>query len=320
MKLKSIFLGVAMMGSAMGITMNARAQTSSVQKHKKKTGSFYISWGYNHEWYTKSDVHVKQDAVGNDYTLTQVSGHDKKGWDKSIFVQQATIPQYNYRIGYYFNEKQDMGFEINFDHTKFIITDNQNVHLKGKLNGAQKDTTIYFSEAQGFYYFLNNGANFFLLNFVKRWGIYHTPDNKFRLDFNGKVGVGPVVPHVQNEFFGVANDPHFQVGGWNTGIETAVRATVLRYGFVEFSQKADYARYSGLRIADGGTVHQAFGTYELILTVGATLPRGKHNPLFEGRKLVKVEKEDEKEPEHDDEDDSSAGKAKDDSKKKDDGK
>lgn len=288
MKFSKVFAFAAMVCCTISINSSSLAQTTEKKEKKNKKGSFYISWGYNHEWYTKSDVHIKQTSVGNDYTFLSVSGHDKKGWDKSIFVQQATIPQYNYRIGYYFNDKQDMGFEINFDHTKFIITDNQNIHLKGKLFGAQKDTTIYFSEAQGFYYFLNNGANFLLFNFVKRFPLYSTMDNKFRLDFLGRAGIGPVIPHVQNEFFGVPNDQHFQVGGWNTGLETAVRATIMRYGFIEFSQKVDYARYSGLRIANGGTARQAFGTYELILTAGITLPRGKHNPLFEGRKPLDV--------------------------------
>jgi len=275
-------------------SFSSNAQTSSSPakpalvpaKKKQKTHirSIYVSWGYNHEWYTKSNLYVKQGELGNDYELQQISAHDKKGWDKSIFQQAITIPQYNYRIGVYLNEKQDIGIELNFDHTKYVVTDDQNMHIKGTLGGNHVDSTIYFSEKQGFYYFLNNGANFFLFNFVKRYGLYHTKDNYFRLDFLGKAGIGPVVPHVQNSFFGVANDPHFQIGGWNTGLETAVRATFLRYGFLEFSQKVDYARYSHLRLANNGLAHQAFATYELILTGGFILPTVKHNAFFAAEK------------------------------------
>ena len=123
----------------------------------------------------------------------------------------------------------------------------------------------------GFYYFLNNGANFFLINIVKRIGIYHTHDNSLHLDLLGKAGIGPVVPHVQNSFFGQANDPHFQFGGWNTGLEGAVRATFFRYLYLEFSNKMDYARYSGLNVYEG-KAHQAFGTYEMILSIGLVIP------------------------------------------------
>jgi hypothetical protein len=249
------------------------------QKKKRRAGAVYLSWGYNQEWYTNSTVHVKQDALGNNYDLVQVNGHDHKGWNnKSIFRQPVTIPQYNYRIGYYFNEKQDLGLEINFDHTKYIIADNQRVRVKGKLNNVNVDDSILFSEQNGFYYFLNNGANFFLLNLVKRFELYDS--RSLAVDLVGKIGVGPVIPHVENRLFGVANDPHFQFGGWNTGLETALRVTVMRYGFIELSQKVDYARYSGLRLASGGTASQAFGTYELILSAGFILPTTKNNPLF----------------------------------------
>jgi hypothetical protein len=251
----------------------------SDKKKKDRTRSWYLSWGYNEEWYTRSSVHIKQDALGNDYTMEHVYAHNHKGWDHHLFQQQLTIPQYNYRLGCYINKKQDIAIELNFDHTKYIITDNQYIHMKGTYNHAAMDGNVLFSQTNGFYYYLNNGANFFLINLVKRLELYRTKHNDFRLDFTGKVGIGPVVPHVQNSLFGQANTPHFQFGGWNTGAETAVRATIMRYAYLEFSQKVDYARYSNLKIYEG-TAKQNFGTYELILSLGVTLPTHKGNPLF----------------------------------------
>jgi hypothetical protein len=80
--------------------------------------------------------------------------------------------------------------------------------------------------------------------------------------------------------FGERNDAGFQFGGWNTGIESAWRATFMKYGFIEFSQKVDYARYSNLRVAQG-RANQSFVTFELILSAGFILPTTKHNPEFE---------------------------------------
>ncbi len=250
-------------------------------KKKRKTGSVYFSWGYNKEWYTNSTVHVKQSAQGNYYKLMAVEAHDHPGWDEkgSVFAQQLTIPQYNYRLGYYFNEKQDLAIELNFDHTKYIIADGQTVRMKGTYNHRPTDSSIVFSAANGNYYYLNNGANFFLFNIVKRWGLHQSKSNNLRVDFLGKAGIGPVIPHVENSFFGQKNDPHFQIGGWNVGLETALRATIYRYAYLEFAQKVDYARYSNLKIL-GGTARQAFGTYELILSLGFILPTTKHNIMF----------------------------------------
>lgn len=87
-----------------------------------KKGQMYLSWGYNKEWYTMSNVHIRQSSLGNDYTFVNVIGKDKPGWtgdEHSVVKQPITIPQYNYRIGYWF--KNNWAVEINFDHTKYEV-------------------------------------------------------------------------------------------------------------------------------------------------------------------------------------------------------
>ena len=247
---------------------------SAQEKKAPRKGEFYFSWGYNTEWFTKSNVKVNQPELANDYQFHQITGHDHKGWDEGLTHLALTIPQYNYRIGYFFDRIRGLGFELNFDHTKFIIADGQMANVKGRLGGRQVDTSVLFSHANGFYYYLNNGANFFLFNFVKRWKTYETKDGKFRLDLLGKAGIGPVIPHVQNSLFGQLNEQGFQFGGWNVGVEGTVKATFFKYAFLEYCVKADYARYSGLRVYKG-TASQAFGTFEMILNLGVTFPMGK---------------------------------------------
>lgn len=245
---------------------------AQTKKHKEHKGEFYFSWGYNKEWYTHSNVHVMQPSLGNDYKFEHISGHDHIGWDRGLLSIPLSIPQYNYRIGFY-NKKKNFGIEINFDHTKFIFAD-QNAHIVGTLNYRKVDTTVAFNEANGFFYYLNNGANFLLFNAVKRWHISESNSKNFKLDLLGKAGVGPVVPHVENMLFNHKNAPHFQVGGWNAGAEAALRATFCKTFYLEFCNKIDYAMYSGLKL-DPGTARQAFGTYELILNLGFVFPSGK---------------------------------------------
>jgi hypothetical protein len=248
---------------------------SLAQKTKaERKGEFYFSWGYNKEWYTHSDVKVSQPSLNSNYTLQNVHSHDHIGWDEGLLSIPISIPQYNYRLGYFFNRKKGLAFEINFDHTKHIITDRQYIKLSGVVNGRQMDSVINFSEPNGFYYYLNNGANFLLFNIVKRWNWQENKSGNFKLDALAKAGIGPLIPHVQNSFFGKANDPGFQIGGWNMGVEAGVRATFFKHVFLEFTNKVDYARYSNLKVYEG-TAKQAFGTYELILTLGYTCPAGK---------------------------------------------
>jgi hypothetical protein len=244
------------------------------QKEKGRKGEFYFSWGYNKEWYTNSDVKVNQPSLNNNYTLKSVHSHDHPGWDEGLFSIPISIPQYNYRLGYFFNREKGLALEINFDHTKHIIRDGQLMTLTGKINGKHVDSTIRFSEGTGFYYYLNNGANFLLFNLVKRWQWHESRNGNVKIDALAKAGIGPVIPHVQNSFFGRANDPGFQLGGWNMGAEAGLRVTFFKHAYLEFTNKVDYARYSGLKVYEG-TAKQAFGTYELILSLGYTTPAGR---------------------------------------------
>lgn len=259
----TIFLNIAILL----ITFNCEAQEQRI----RRKGEFYISWGYNKEWYTKSNVKINQPGLGNNYKFANVKGHDHPGWDEGLFHQQLTIPQYNYRLGYFFNNKKDIGVEISFDHTKFIITDNQIVHIKGVLSNKNIDSNFVFSESNGFFYFLNNGANFFLFNLTKRWNLIQFKNVK--ISFLAKAGVGPVVPHVANRLFGKLNKPAFQLGGWNAAIDGAIRATFLRHVYLEFETRLDHARYSNLKIYEGTAKH-AFSTAELILSLGYTFKQG----------------------------------------------
>lgn len=236
-----------------------------------KNGSFYLSWGYNKEWYSRSNIHINQPSEGNSYTMHKVKAHDNPGWDKDLFKKGLTIPQYNYRIGYFFNEQQDLAFEINFDHTKYIIADNQNILIKGKFAHNPINREVLFASPQSFY-FLNNGANFLLFNLVKRFEIYRLPNNNINVGLLCKGGIGPVIPHVENSLFGYKNEPKFQLGGWNVGAEMSLRATFFKYAYLEFSHKLDYARYSNLKVYNG-TARHAFYTYELILSIGISIPQ-----------------------------------------------
>ena len=249
------------------------AQTNTKTKKERK-GEFYFSWGYNKEWYTNSNVKVNQPELNNNYTFQHIHSNDHIGWDQGLLSIPLSIPQYNYRIGYFFNKKKGLAWEINFDHTKHLITDGQQAHLVGTLGGRQVDTTLNFAQSNGFVYYLNNGANFLLFNLVKRWNWEESKTGNFKLDFLAKAGIGPVIPHVQNTLFGKENDMGFQLGGWNMGVEAGVRSTFHKHVYVEFTNKVDYARYSNLKVYKG-TAKQAFGTYELILSLGYTFPMGK---------------------------------------------
>lgn len=249
-------------------TMNLQAFGQSSDNYVGKKGTFYGSWGYNKEWYTQSNIHIKQESLGNDYTFRQVLATDKPGWDeKSIFKQAMSIPQYNYRLGYWF--KDDWAFEISFDHTKYQVSQSQLLHVKGTMNHLPVDTFIVNNG--NLKWQLNNGANFFLFNIVRRVHMKRLHFRNFDASLLLKAGVGFMTPHVENEIFGKKNNPGFQFGGLDIGGEAALRLTFFKYAYLEYCHKAVYANYWNLKIYEG-KARQDFGCYEHILNLGFSVP------------------------------------------------
>ena len=231
-------------------------------------GSFYFSWGYNKEWFTKSDIHISQPGLNTQYTFSDVKAHDHPGWTDHLLKKQLTIPQYNYRIGYFFNEKQTWGIEINFDHTKYVVTYGQRLNVHGKINGRSIDSSVVTTD-DVLEWQLNNGANFLEFNLVRKIALLDACKSKIQVACLLKAGAGPVIPHVQNKIFEKDNSPGFQFGGWNADIDISLRATFFKHIFLEYANKVVYARYSNLKIYEG-RAKQAFGCYEMFLCLGGT--------------------------------------------------
>lgn len=258
---------------------NFQDPSQIIIKKKKKNpgtkGTLYGSWGYNKEWYTPSNIHINQPSLGNNYTLKNVIAADKPGWNTGLFNKALSIPQYNYRLGYFF--KDNWAIEINFDHTKYVVATNQLLHAVGTMNHQPVDTFI--NNRNGFLKWqLNNGANFLLFNIVHRKHITDFHTDWFDASAFFKAGLGFVFPHVQNTIDGndnypegTPNDKHFQFGGFNEGFEATVRATFFNHVFLEYCNKLDVAEYSHLRVYRG-EAKQTFGTYEMILNLGVSVP------------------------------------------------
>jgi opacity protein-like surface antigen len=258
----------------------AQIKKGSNPKHR----SFYLSAGYNKEKYFNSTIKVAQPTLGNDYSLLKVKA-DALANVKSIFPWQL-----NYRLGYYFNYDQTCGVELNYDPVNYHITNGQNVQLKGTYNNQPNtNSTIPFTK-NGYYYGMD-GANFILLNFVRRFTIYRPNSNRVGIDAIAKAGVGPLMPHfvsslpVNNVPVSTFNDPQFRLKGWNAGTEAALRITVYRYGYMEIAGKYDYAAYNNLKVYDG-TVKQNLNTLEVIASLGVTIPTNRYNPLFHHEKNI----------------------------------
>ncbi len=244
---------------------------------KKTKGTFYFSWGYNRCWFSKSDIHFKNTTTtvdvskggvqSYDFTIYDVTARDRPGI-KDIFRTDLTIPQYNYRIGYFFNNKYDLGIEINFDHTKYIMEDFQTRRVKGTIHGQTIDQDTLIDPQTFLHFEHSDGANFLMLNFVKRQKLFNSKNSKHLISGVAKFGVGPVIPRTEVTLFGENLNNRFHVAGYCMGLEAGFRYEAFKHIYLEYTAKGTFANYTDVLVLGEGKAKHHFWTFENILVLG----------------------------------------------------
>ena len=137
----------------------------------------YIQWGYNTEWYTKSNIQFKM-ANGDQFLLKKAKAHDKPDLRAIIDVPgQISIPQYNYRLGFYLNKTRTKAIEINFDHIKYVVTDGQKVRVTGIIDGKKVDGDSILNPATFLHFEHTDGGNLLHINYVEQKSLLNNKAN-----------------------------------------------------------------------------------------------------------------------------------------------
>ncbi|MEO6901721.1 MAG: hypothetical protein ABI315_01040 [Bacteroidia bacterium] len=258
-----------------------KSQEEAVKPEPKKKGSFYVGWGYNKDWFSKSDLHFKNTSneynpitKNNDYynfTVYNAKAKDRTGF-KDILHTDLTIPQYVYRIGYFFNKKYDLGIEINFDHVKYVVRDYQTLRVKGLIKNQIIDQDTLISPIDFLHFEHTNGANFMMLNFVKRQQFISSKKGNHHLSGIAKIGAGIVIPKTDVFLFGQEVDNRFHIAGYCMGFETGLRYDAFKYLYLEYTGKIAFANYTNVLVIGAGKAHHTFWTLENILVLGLQIP------------------------------------------------
>jgi hypothetical protein len=234
---------------------------------KAGKGTFYFAFGYNLDWFTNSDIHFKDHTTENyEFTLSSVKAEDRPNIDK-VFKQDITLPQYSYRIGYFFNNKKDMGIEINYDHVKYIVLQDQVVHITGQIHDVFLDQDTVLDE-HFIRYEHTNGANYFMLNAVKRFNFLKSKNELHWFSGMLRAGAGPVVPRTESYLWGNHRDNCYHLAGYVMGIDLGLRYDFLKNFFLETNAKGAWANYTNVYLYGDGRAKQSWFSFEYIFTIG----------------------------------------------------
>ncbi|WP_153799532.1 hypothetical protein [Foetidibacter luteolus] len=240
-------------------------------QHNPWFKGMYLQWGYNTEWYTNSTIHFKGavNGVPHDFKAYNAKAKDRTDldglWKNPLAV---TVPQYNYRIGFYLNRQKTKAIEFNFDHTKYIVQDGQQLHVKGTVGGKYFDADTLVTPGTLFHFEHTNGANFYHINYVQFW-----PQNRHNKTSGYfvpmiKAGLGFMIPKTDVTLFGKRLDNRFHVAGYMASVEGGAKYYLFKKIFLEATAKTGWANYTNALTVDGGKAQHSFGYLELITTLG----------------------------------------------------
>jgi hypothetical protein len=245
-----------------------------------KQGNIYLMFGYTRCAYSKSNIHFVDHSntyypeTGKyhdyDFTIYDAKANDRPDFDKIKDVINITIPQFVFRVGYYFNNKKDFGIELNYDHAKYVVNNYQTVRVKGTFNGNYVDKDTIMDPKNFLHFEHTDGANFWMINFLKRWKLYE-PSKNFNLGFVVKPGGGIVYPRTDVTMMGTRLNNKWHIAGWIVGLESGFRVEFLKNGVFEFMGKGSFADYTNVLVLGkgNGKANHHFFTGQLTMTIGA---------------------------------------------------
>ncbi len=203
------------------------------------TDSWYIYWGWNREVYTRSDIHFQ--GADYDFTLQDVRAIDRQtkfSVNPYLNPVKMTIPQYNFRLGYYLNDHWNVSLGI--DHMKYVMVQRQVVTMNGWIGGDHTYTGTYDERSQrlnkDFLVFEHtDGLNDLNLELRYSSVLGEWPQVTLRHTEGG--GVGVLIPRTNTTLLGMERYDEFHLAGWALQVMAGLQLTFFERFLIQSEVK-----------------------------------------------------------------------------------
>jgi len=234
------------------LAQDAKTTSNKYTAHNK--GKVFFYWGGNRDGYTKSDIRFW--GNGYDFTLHNVEAIDKpKGWHIDyVNPGRMTIPQTNFRIGYYLNDHYNVS--IGVDHMKYVMVQDQSVAISGTYpsvyDGVQVNNgMVNLSDSKFLTFEHTDGLNYVNAEIARvddlsKWlGLPNT--DKFQLNITEGIGAGIIYPKTNTMLFERERHDDFNVAGYGVSAKAGLNFTFYKYFFIQTELKAGYINMPNIR-------------------------------------------------------------------------
>lgn len=240
-------------------------------------GKFYVFWGGNRDSFSKSDIHFK--GADYDFTLYDVEAIDKpKGFHVDyINPGRMTIPQTNFRMGYFINDHYNIS--IGFDHMKYVMTQDKRVRYSGSYpnpgsyneNPSQNELTLdknflQFEHTDGLNYI---HTEFSRVDDISKYiGLPNT--DKFQVNITEGLGAGLLLPKTNSTLLLKDRSDKFHMAGFGLSAKAGLIITFFKYFFIQAELKGGYINMNNIRTTKDpiDKASQDFWFFQRILAFG----------------------------------------------------
>ncbi len=248
-------------------TLNAQL----VKDNFYKKGRFFVYWGWNRAAYTTSDIHFTGDNYN--FTLHDVVAKDRQStFNARLYFspKTMTIPQYNFRVGYFFHDHYNISFGA--DHMKYVMQNFQTVKMDGYIHDSGTPYDGYYSGddvlvSPDFLLFEHtDGLNYENIE-VRRFDVVLGRKN-ISLAFNEGLGVGFLLPRTNTTLLNNERYDEFHLAGYGVSTVLSANLTLFRYFFVQMEWKGGFIHMPDIRTtmspSDRASQHFWFSQYNMV--------------------------------------------------------
>ncbi|MFT5512743.1 MAG: hypothetical protein ACI8SE_001141 [Bacteroidia bacterium] len=239
---------------------------------------WYVNWGWNRGWYTKSDIHM----IGNDYdfVLDNVQAKDRQskfGFKEYLFITQLSVPQTNLKLGYFVNEHYSIAG--GFDHMKYVMVRDQTTTITGNINraGSLYNGSYDNDSIQLGYNFLRyehtDGLNYVFLEWNRHDEWFNLKKSKVRI--SSVIGVGPALlrPRTDVTLMNRQGRNVYHNAGFGLNGKLGVNILLFNHFNITSEVKGGYINMQYIQATERkeDIAKQQFGFLQVNIQIGATL-------------------------------------------------
>jgi len=244
MRFLLLIIGINLLGT--GYTQE---ETSNSNKNK-----VFIYWGWNRGYYSKSDIHFT--GQNYDFTLEKVIAKDRQtkfALDPYFNPVRITIPQTNFKAGFFFHEKYNISFGV--DHMKYVMQQDQTVRISGYIDASdtiynksyQEESIVLTHDFLKFEH--TDGLNYVNVELNRFDNVLTLFSDKFPIGINltEGIGIGALYPKTNAKLMNFEQNDEFHVAGYGISSKVGIDISFLKHFFFRFEGKAGYINMPDIR-------------------------------------------------------------------------